>query len=116
MNQDTDVIETLQRAHTGRADSVQRAVVGQEVFNVLPTHGNPFCMHRVTFNLLALHGFESSRSYMQRNLFAHNTGLIQTPKNVIGKMESGRRCSHGAFNFRIDRLVIVEIALLRLAI
>ena len=112
MHDDAEIVEALQRAHRRRAHSHAAPAVSKQPLQCGAVHGNPFRVHGVSSDFLALHGAECAGANVECHFVAFHTFLVQGLQHLRCEVQSGGRSSHGAFHFAIDRLIGRKIRLL----
>ena len=86
------------------------------MFNRIPSHGNKLRMHLVSFYRFAFHRFECPCPYVECHLFTFDASRVDIGQYLWSKMQSGRRGSYRPFDLRVNGLVGLQVALLRLAV
>ena len=110
------VIEALQRAHRGGAYGHDVPQATLQPLDALAAHGDELGVHLVPLDGLALDGLKGSGAHMQGHLLAAYAFRVDSGQHLRGEVQSGGRRRYRTFDFRVDRLVGLQVALLRLAV
>ncbi len=104
----------FQQPQRGRADGddtpALRACVIEKCGRLFADMAD-FLMHAVLGRILRLDRQECPRPDMQRHESAVDAGGVECLEQALGEMQAGRRRGDRAFLARIDRLVVLAVAL-----
>ena len=110
------MVEALQSTYGGRSHCNGFSLMGYQLFQRVAADGYVFCVHLVPFYLFTFDRLEGSGPYVQGQFFQFYTFLAQGVQNAWREVQSGCRGGHRAFNFGINGLVGLFVALLRLPV
>ena len=112
----SDVIEAFQGAYGSRSDGDGLSLVSQQLHEGLSGDGDILRVHLVAFYFFAFDRFEGAGSHVQGQFLQVRSLLAQGFQYAGREVQSGCRGSYRAFDFRVNRLVGHEVALLRLPV